>query len=131
MAAVGSLTPDVTYQGYRMVRANDDAALMRAVAAQSVAVRITASGPFFNNYGGGIFLGPCNTTLGHAVVVVGYGTDARYGDEYWIIKNSWGTGWGEAGYMLLSRDVGGDEGLCGILKEPSYPLWSAPAPRKH
>jgi hypothetical protein len=54
---------------------NDATTLMRAVAAQPVAVRITVNGTAFNNYGGGIFIGPCMAELGHAVVVVGYGTE--------------------------------------------------------
>ena len=44
----------------------------------------------------------------HAVVVVGYGTEN--GVDYWLIKNSWGTQWGEKGYMRIKRGVG----MCGI-----------------
>jgi cathepsin C len=46
----------------------------------------------------------------HAVLLVGYGTDAKTGEDYWLVKNSWGTGWGEGGFFRIRRGV--DE--CGI-----------------
>ena len=59
----------------------------------------------------------CGTYLDHATLVVGYGTEN--GTEYWIMKNSWGTSWGEEGYMRLEI-VDGD-GICGIQMSPIYP----------
>jgi len=55
--------------------------------------------------------------LDHATNVVGWGDDATYGG-YWIMRNSWGTTWGEEGYMRMSIVEG--EGICGIQKQPSY-----------
>ena len=44
-----------------------------------------------------------NAGAGHAVTVVGYGVDSTSGYPFWLIKNSWGTGWGNAGYFKLYR----------------------------
>merc|ERR1719215_847656 len=56
----------------------------------------------FFQYKSGIFQGcPANPTIDHAVIVVGYGTEN--GLDYWIIKNSHGTNWGENGFMKIRR----------------------------
>ena len=53
----------------------------------------------------------------HAITVVGYGTDASLGD-YWIVRNSWGTGWGESGYIRMARNK---NNLCGLASSATYP----------
>ena len=71
---------------------------------------VKSQGPF-QDYQGGIFAG-CPTTaaneVDHAITVVGYGTDN--GQDYWLIKNSWGPNWGEKGFMRMARGVN----MCGI-----------------
>ena len=61
----------------------------------------------FYSYRSGVFNG-CTTdgTIigGHAVTVVGYGSEG--GQDYWLVKNSWGTGWGEKGFFKIRRGVG-------------------------
>ncbi|XP_026666039.2 zingipain-2-like [Phoenix dactylifera] len=109
-----------TISGYESVPANDESSLLQAVANQPVSVGIDGSGQDFQLYKGGIFTGPCETEMNHAVTAVGYGT-AEDGTKYWLVKNSWGTTWGEMGYMRIQRDVGAPEGLCGIAKLASYP----------
>lgn len=73
------------------------------------------------HYGSGIYDGSCNSRLNHAVTVIGYGTSEEDGTKYWIVKNSWGSDWGEEGYMRIARDVGVDGGHCGIAKVASFP----------
>jgi len=61
----------------------------------------------------------CGTNLDHGVLVVGYGTDDKSGVDYWLVKNSWGTSWGEQGFFRLGREEG--PGVCGVQMQPSYP----------
>ena len=68
----------------------------------------------------GVFDGTCGTNLNHGVVVVGYGNED--GRDYWIVRNSWGNTWGEAGYMRMARNIVNPRGLCGIAMRASYPL---------
>lgn len=106
-------------RGAAGVQPNSEAALERAVARQPVIVTINAA--TFQYYKGGVLSGPCDAGTNHAVTVVGYGTDAG-GRMYWIVKNSWGDGWGEGGYVRMERRVGAREGLCGIASMPCYPV---------
>ncbi|KDP40484.1 hypothetical protein JCGZ_24483 [Jatropha curcas] len=111
--------PAVKITGYEDVPANDEAALLNAVANQPVSVAIDASGFEFQFYSSGIFTGSCGTELDHGVAAVGYGVND--GNKFWLVKNSWGTQWGEKGYIRMQRDIAAKEGLCGIAMQASYP----------
>ncbi|CAA2974088.1 vignain-like [Olea europaea subsp. europaea] len=111
----------VTIDGHEDVPANDEDALLKAVANQPVSVAIDAGGSDFQFYSEGVFEGNCGTELDHGVAIVGYGTTLD-GTKYWIVKNSWGPEWGEKGYIRMERGVKAKEGLCGIAIEPSYPI---------
>lgn len=75
----------------------------------------------FNFYSEGIYLDPeCDKTgTNHAVVIVGYGTDKRSKLDYWIVKNSFSSQWGENGYIRMARN---NNVTCGITSSPTYPL---------
>lgn len=114
-------SPVVNIDGYEMVPENDENALMKAVANQPVAIAMDAGGKDLQFYSEGVFTGDCGTELNHGVALVGYGT-TQDGTKYWIVKNSWGTDWGEKGYMRMQRGIDAEEGLCGITMEASYPV---------
>ena len=101
---------------------NNEAALLMAVAKQPVSVALEASGFEFMHNESGVFTGRCGTSLDHGVAIVGYGMSDEDGMKYWLVKNSWGTNWGEEGYIRIQRDVDAAEGLCGIAKSASYPI---------
>lgn len=65
----------------------------------------------------GIYDGSCTAdTLNHALLVVGYNKMST-GEEYWILRNQWGTSWGANGYIYLpiSDDDDKTGGACGLL----------------
>ena len=141
--------------------------LLAAVAERPVAAGIAGSARSFLLYSGGIYDDPAcdcpedassatmgsrmvhDALLNHAVLIVGYGVEAVTGREYWLCKNSWGSAWGERGYLRIARgataaraqaaapsDVCGSStratpvlassttpahgGLCGIARSASY-----------
>jgi len=113
--------------GFKDVAADDDKALMEAVAKQPVSVAIEADQMAFQLYKGGVLTKECGDKLDHGVLIVGYGTED--GVDYWKVKNSWGAAWGESGYVRLQRHSSKKAGECGINSQPSYPVVSAtPAP---
>jgi cathepsin L len=139
--------PVVGITGYNTLTPNDQDAVMTHLAEVGpLGVAVYASG--WGSYGGGVYSGcsySSNIALNHAVQLVGYGTDSSLGD-YWIVRNSWGSSWGESGYIRLKRDSsaqcgtdsspmdgtacqggpGNDEqhvcGQCGVLFDVSWPL---------
>lgn len=109
----------VSIDGFEDVPENDEKSLQKAVAHQPVSVAIEAGGREFQLYKSGVFSGSCTTNLDHGVVAVGYG--AENGKDYWIVRNSWGPKWGEAGYIRMERNVNASTGKCGIAMMASYP----------
>ena len=114
-------TAEVMITGYRDVPPNQQVSLKAAVARQPVSVAIEASSSDFLFYKSGVFdSDSCGTTVDDGVTIVGYGS--LDGKEYWKVRQKWGTEWGMDGYILIARDSNFGPGMCGIAKEPSYPI---------
>jgi hypothetical protein len=118
----------VSIDGFENVPENDEKSLQNAVAHQPVSVAIEAGGREFQLYKSGVFSGSCGTNLDHGVVAVGYGTENN--KDYWIVRNSWGPKWGEAGYIRMERNINATSGKCGIGMMASYPTKSGGNPPK-
>uniref|UniRef100_A0ACD5UG23 Uncharacterized protein n=1 Tax=Avena sativa TaxID=4498 RepID=A0ACD5UG23_AVESA len=116
---LGSATRVGKVTGARRVRGEPQMKL--AVLDRPVGVLFDASGAILQNWKSGIYKGPCTTKQNHAVVLVGYGV-SNTGEEYWIIKNSWGAGWGQNGFFFMRRGADGVQGLCGVAVWGTYPL---------
>lgn len=107
---------DFKISWYKNVPHKNSAALAHALDSQPLAISIDAEKIL--SYTSGVFDDPtCFSQLNHGVLLVGYD------DDVWHVKNSWGTKWGEQGYIRFSRiavrDTAG--GICGILLDASYP----------
>ena len=110
-----SSTTAVTVSDYISVTPNSPTDMKSALTQQPLAVSIEADKLVFQFYTSGVLDSTnCGTNLDHAVLAVGYGTEN--GQEYWLVKNSWNTSWGDEGYIKLAIVDG--EGICGVQMEP-------------
>lgn len=98
------------------VTPNSPAQLKAAIAKQPVSVAIEADQYAFQAYKSGVITTGCGQNLDHGVLAVGYGT--LNNQEFFLVKNSWGTGWGDQGYVRISTAA---SNVCGILSAASYP----------
>jgi cathepsin L len=113
----GDIPAAVTESGYVVIMGNEEALKDTIAAAGPISVAVDATNWQF--YTGGVFLDAnCSSTeLNHGVLAVGYGVDD--GTDYWIVKNSWGTEWGEDGYIRTARNA---DNNCGIATDPTCPI---------
>merc|ERR1712150_162988 len=102
--------------GYTDV-SSSSGSLESALNTLPVSVAVQADQSAFQRYSGGIVTSGCGTNLDHGVLAVGY--DSSQG--YFLVKNSWGASWGDAGYVKISTSGN----TCGIHSDASYPTVSA------
>jgi C1A family cysteine protease len=116
--------PEVTITDCADVPANNQLALKEAVSFGPVSIAIEADQRIFQSYSSGVITSStCGTDLDHGVLIVGYGTESTTGIDYWLVKNSWSTSWGDEGYVKIERsDSTNDAGICGIAAQPSFPI---------
>jgi len=103
---------DIT--GYTMVEKGADN-LERALNNGPVSVCLAAMS--FQFYFGGV-LRLCPGQMDHCVQAVGYTQD------YWIVRNSWGTRWGEKGFIRIARKNLFGHDLCKITQHVTFPTFA-------
>jgi len=111
-----------TATAFAVLTPDSESGLQEAVAnVGPISVCINANGNFMG-YSGGVFDdAECTSNfddIDHCVLAVGYGTDSASGKDYWLVKNSWNTSWGEQGYIKMARNK---MNQCAISTLASYP----------
>ena len=107
------------------VKSKSMSQLMAAIALGPTSVSVDAETDLFFHYTSGIISDKsCGTKLDHAVIAVGYGTDEDSGLDYYLVRNSWTSNWGENGYVRIMRGPEDDWGICGIQEMSVYPTTS-------
>jgi len=105
------------------VTKNDNDNLLESLAHGPVSVAVKANNREFMYYRRGIIQSGCgrpSDELDHGITLVG--ADKEGTINFWIVKNSWGSGWGESGYVRIKRDTGKGPGMCGIAMDACYPV---------
>jgi C1A family cysteine protease len=109
---------NVKATSYKNVQARSSDQLKAAINLGPTSVSIEADRNVFQGYTGGVLNSSlCGTNLDHGVLAVGYGTEG--GQEYYLVKNSWGPDWGLNGFIKIAVTPGA--GVCGIQLDSSYP----------
>ena len=109
----------MTVTGFLNVKPNDTDQLKSALASHGpISIGIQANQDAFQYYKSGIITDGCGEDLDHGVLAVGYGVENN--TPYFLVKNSWGTWWGDKGYVKIGGQPGTN--TCGILSMPSFPL---------
>jgi cathepsin C len=118
----------MTISHWQTIESNEDAVAEALVSQGPLSIIMDATQ--LSYYKGGIWNGHfsgepaalgCHNdfeSTNHAVLLVGYGVESS-GQKYWIVKNSWGTGWGEEGYFRIARS---SESLCAIYSDVTTSL---------
>ncbi len=97
--------PIATISTYIDLRGLGDEGLIKGLNVGPVTVAVQSNSRGFMFYRSGVINGQCGRSLDHAITAVGYGRDEALGMDYYLVKNSWGTGWGEDGYVAFIFQV--------------------------
>jgi len=100
----------ISITGYKSV-GRGESSLKSALNAGPASLCLAASS--WQSYRGGI-LSKCDNNVDHCVQGTGYS-----GSSYWRIRNSWGTGWGESGFIRLAQG----QDLCKVSDDTTYPTF--------
>jgi len=118
--------PTYTIKEFHEILKNDESDLTERIATEGpISVGIDAGQFSFQFYQEGVYYDPnCGTTdaeLNHAVLAVGYGVEIKidYDQPFYWVKNSWGTNWGDNGYIKMARNR---DNACGIATDACYPV---------
>lgn len=119
------IVASVQYGSYN-VTSGDEQGLQESLFTHgpvSIAFEVTDD---FMDYDSGVYVGKTchqdSAHVNHAVLAVGFGHDKTANLDYWIVKNSWSTTWGENGYFRIQRGVN----MCGVAVCASYPQMRPP-----
>jgi len=118
---VASKGVKIGIKGYKEISHGSESDLASKVASIGpIAIAIDASNWSFQLYSSGIYDEPsCSSSnLDHGVGCIGYGSEGS--KNYWIVRNSWGTSWGEQGYIRMIKDKNNQ---CGEASMACYPTF--------
>merc|ERR1712048_676271 len=118
--------PSGVVTGHSNVRSSSSG-LKSTLSQQPVSVTVNAGQ--LQLYANGVVTGNCRGQINHAVIAVGYGTD---GQDYFKIRNSFGSSWGESGYIRLAQNSSSPEGTACLLQAyPVVPILSSAGCQDH
>ena len=102
--------------GYQTIR--DDEILMKTVIDKVGPIIVSLNSKLLDTYKSGSIIddSSCPTSINHNALAVGYGYDPILKIDYWIVKNSWGSQWGDQGYFKIARG----KNMCGIGKSAIF-----------
>jgi len=105
--------------GWKQVAASELAIQQALASGAPIAAAIDANEKL-QSYTKGVYDdATCTQKVNHAVTIVGYGRDSTSGKNFWVVKNSWGTTWGEQGYVRMVRD---SRNQCALISYGYVPI---------
>jgi len=111
-----SIAGVVSSSSATQIEAHNVDALKAAIEQGPISVTVEADTATFQGYQGGVINSDaCGRSLDHAITAIGWGSDDK--QDYYIVRNSWGAEWGDAGYLKIA--AGGD--YCGIENISVFP----------